>query len=126
MKYKVQEENCKELQPNNNEELKLRLKADIGIFDILGHLIIWLILIVITLGIAIFFVPYSFSKFIINRTSLVDQNGVERTMRCNIDMFSNIGHIILWIIISILTLGIGYIFYFYRVWNYALNNTTVE
>ncbi|WP_367120560.1 DUF6693 family protein [Natronospirillum sp.] len=104
----------------------MRLKADIGIFDILGHLIIWLILVVITLGIAIFFVPYSFSKFIINRTMLVDHNGVERTMRCNIDMFSNIGHIILWIIISILTFGIGYIFYFYRVWNYALNNTTVE
>lgn len=103
----------------------MRLKADIGIFDIFGHLIIWLVLVVITLGIAIFFVPYSFSKFIINRTTLVDQNGVERAMRCNIDMFSNIGHIILWIIISILTLGIGYIFYFYRVWNYALNNTTV-
>lgn len=86
----------------------------------------WLILTVITLGIAIFFLPYSFSKFVINRTTLTDENGAERKMRCNIDMFSNIGHIILWIIISILTLGIGYIFYFYRVWNYALNNTSVE
>jgi len=104
----------------------MRLKADVAILDIIGHLLIWLVLIVITLGIAIFFFPYSFSKFVINRTSLIDQNGIERKMRCNIDIFSNIGHVILWIVITILTLGIGYIFYFYRVWNYALNNTTVD
>ncbi|WP_412851600.1 DUF6693 family protein [Ectothiorhodospira shaposhnikovii] len=104
----------------------MKLKANIRIFDIIGHIVIWLILIIITIGVALFFLPYSFSKFIINRTTLVDQNGVERNLRCNIDMFSNIGHIVLWIIITILTLGIGYIFYFYRVWNYALNNTRVE
>jgi uncharacterized membrane protein YjgN (DUF898 family) len=104
----------------------LKIKADIRILDIIGHIVIWLVLTIITLGIAIFFLPYSFSKFVINRTTLTDENGDERKMRCNIDMFSNIGHIILWIIISILTLGIGYIFYFYRVWNYALNNTSVE
>ncbi|WP_412851598.1 DUF6693 family protein [Ectothiorhodospira shaposhnikovii] len=104
----------------------MKLKANIRIFDIIGHIVIWLILIIITIGVALFFLPYSFSKFIINRTTLVDQNGVERNLRCNIDMFSNIGHIVLWIIITILTLGIGYIFYFYRVWNYALNNTSVE
>ncbi len=104
----------------------MKLKANIGIFDILGHLIIWLILSIITLGIALFFFPYSFSKFVINRTSMVDENGAERKMVCNIDLFGNVGHVILWFLISLVTLGIGYIFYFYRVWNYALNNTRVE
>ncbi len=103
----------------------MKLKADITILDILGHLIIWVILSLITLGIGLFFYPYSFSKFVINRTSVVDENGAERKMVCNIDLFSNIGHVILWFLISIVTLGIGYIFYFYRVWNYALNNTHV-
>lgn len=46
-------------------------------------------------------------------------------MVCDINIFSNIGHIILWMVISFITLGIGYIFYFYRVWNYALNNSRV-
>jgi hypothetical protein len=35
-------------------------------------------------------------------------------MVCNTDMFSSIGHIILWSIISILTLDLGYAFYFYE------------
>jgi uncharacterized membrane protein YjgN (DUF898 family) len=104
----------------------MRLKADVAIMDILGHLILWLILSFITFGIAMFFFPYSFSKFILNRTSVVDEFGAERRMRCNIDMFSDLGHVILWILISIVTLGIGYIFYFYRIWNYALNNTSAE
>ncbi|MGJ7096008.1 DUF6693 family protein [Vibrio hannami] len=104
----------------------MKLKADVAILDILGHLIIWLLLSLVTLGIAMFFFPYSFSKFIINRTSVIDENGVERRMDCNINMFSDLGHVLLWFVISILTLGIGYIFYFYRVWNYALNNTTVN
>lgn len=104
----------------------MRLKANIGILDILGHLIIWLVLSLITLGIALFFFPYSFSKFIINRTSMIDENGAERKMNCDIDLFGNLGHVILWILITIITLGIGYIFYFYRVWNYALNHTDVK
>jgi len=105
----------------------MNLKADIAILDILGHLILWLILVVITLGIALFFFPYSFARFVINRTSLVDpETGVAHPMRCNIDVFSNFGHILLWFIITIVTLGIGYIFYFYRVWNYALNHSRVD
>lgn len=104
----------------------MKLKADIRVFDIIGHIVIWLVLTIITLGVALFFLPYSFSKFVINRTALIDDSGIERKMRCNIDMFGNIGHIVLWIIITILTLGVGYIFYFYRVWNYAINNTSVE
>lgn len=47
-------------------------------------------------------------------------------MDCDIDLFSDLGHVLLWFVISILTLGIGYVFYFYRVWNYALNHTRVE
>ena len=104
----------------------MRLKADVAIFDIIGHLLLWLILSIITLGVALFFFPYSFSKFIINSTSIIDGSGVSRKLNCNIDLFSNIGHVILWIVISVLTLGLGFIFYFYRVWNYALNNTVVE
>ncbi len=104
----------------------MRLKANVAILDILAHLIIWLLLSVITFGIALFFFPYSFSKFILNRTRVIDSSGHERKMVCDIDLFSDLGHVILWFIISILTLGIGYVFYFYRVWNYALNNTRVE
>ncbi|MGM0832928.1 MAG: DUF6693 family protein [Pseudomonadota bacterium] len=105
----------------------MNIKANLSILDIIGHLLIWLILTIITFGIALFFFPYSFARFVINRTSVVDSaTGVERKMVCDINIFSNIGHIILWMIISILTFGLGYIFYFYRVWNYALSNARVQ
>lgn len=104
----------------------MNIRADVATFDILGHLIIWFLLTLITFGIAAFFFPYSFSKFILNRAYIVDERDVERRMECHTEMFGNIGHIILWAIISIITLGLGYAFYFYKVWNYSLNNTTVH
>lgn len=105
----------------------MNIKADLSILDIIGHLLIWVLLTIITLGIALFFFPYSFARFVINRTSVVDKaTGVERKMVCDINIFSNVGHIILWMVISFLTLGLGYIFYFYRVWNYALNNSRLQ
>ncbi|MEL0082851.1 MAG: DUF6693 family protein [Gammaproteobacteria bacterium] len=97
----------------------MKLKGNVSTIEILAHLIIWFLLTVVTLGIALFFFPYSFSKFIINNFDVIDDQGVARRMSCNI------GHVILWAIISILTLGIGYIFYTYKVWNYSLNHTTV-
>ena len=104
----------------------MNIKAHVGTLDILGHLIFWFIIIVITLGVGAFFFAYSFSKFIINRTELIDEHGVSRKFECDVDLFGSIGHVILWVIITILTLGLGYIFYFYMVWNYCLNNSSVK
>jgi len=50
----------------------MRLEADIAIIDILGHLVIWFLLSLVTMGIALFFFPYSFAKFIINNSSVID------------------------------------------------------
>lgn len=103
----------------------MNIKANIATLDILGHLILWIIIIILTVGIGAFFFAYSFSKFIINRTELIDQHGVAHKLRCDVDLFGSIGHIILWMLITILTFGLGYIFYFYKVWNYCLNNSSV-
>ena len=104
----------------------MKLQADITTIEIIVHLLIWFVLSVVTLGIALFFFPYGFSKFIINNTNVVDDQGTVRRMSCNTNMFNNIGHIIIWAIISILTLGLGYMLYIYKVWNYSLNNTTID
>jgi len=104
----------------------MNLKANIGTLDILGHLILWFFIIIFTFGIGAFFFAYSFSKFVINRTELIDPNGVSHKLSCDVDLFGSIGHIILWIIITIVTFGLGYVFYFYKVWNYCLNHSTVR
>ena len=104
----------------------MKIQADVATIDILGHLILWFFITLITFGIGAFFFAYSFSKFIINRSELIDEQGASRKMVCNTDIFGNLGHVVLWIIISIITFGLGYAFYFYKVWNYSLNNTTIE
>lgn len=104
----------------------MKIQANIGTFDILGHLVIWLILTFITFGIALFFYPYSFAKFILDRSEFIDDNGVARKMSCQTDLFGNVGHVILWILITFITFGIGYVFYFYKVWNYSLNRTVIS
>jgi hypothetical protein len=101
----------------------MRIRSDVGVFDIIGHLIVWFLLSLITFGIALFFFPYSFSKFILNRSAIEDEHGNLHDLNCDIELFGNIGHVILWFFISVLTFGLGYVFYFYKVWNYALNNT---
>ncbi|MCL9774474.1 hypothetical protein M9196_07025 [Vibrio sp. S4B1] len=50
----------------------MRLRADVAIFDIIGHLVLWLILSIVTFGIALFFSPTlflnSFSTVLISLT----------------------------------------------------------
>ena len=104
------------------------MKANFGFGDILVHLLIWLVIIVITFGIGAFFFPYSFAKFVVNHSQVqVPTNAGDQIARyqlkCDLDVFSQIGHIILWIIITLLTLGLGYLFYIYGVWRIVLRNT---
>jgi len=98
------------------------VKANFGFGDIMVHLLIWLVLIVITLGIGAFFFPYSFAKFVVNH-SQVSTDGASYQLKCDLDIFSQIGHIILWIIITVVTFGLGYLFYLYGVWRIVLRNT---
>jgi uncharacterized membrane protein YjgN (DUF898 family) len=103
----------------------MKLSGNIGVADILGHLIIWLIIIVLTLGIGIFFFPYSFAKYVLNHAE-IEVNGQTHQLKCEINFPGQVGHIIIWAIISVITLGVGYLFYLYKVWNYALNHTTIQ
>ncbi|MCV6587859.1 MAG: hypothetical protein OIF57_02350 [Marinobacterium sp.] len=101
----------------------MKIKADLGVLDILVHLLIWLALSFITLGLAMFVYPYYFARFVLNRTTITDDHGRERQLECQVDLMGSLVHIIIWALISLLTFGVGYIFYFYKVWAYSLNNS---
>jgi uncharacterized membrane protein YjgN (DUF898 family) len=103
-----------------------RMKCELGFGAIIGHVILWFLLIIVTLGIAAFFFPYSMNKYALNNTYVVDGAGTKLArLRCNVDVFGSLGHVIVWMIISILTLGIGFIFYIYRVNAYCLGRTSL-
>lgn len=104
----------------------LQLKSELGAFDVLGHLIIWLLLTLVTLGLALFVFPYYMQRFIISKTYAYDGDGKKvGRLVCTIDLASIIGNIILWAIISILTLGIGYLVFLYKITAHCMTHTKV-
>lgn len=103
----------------------MRMKCNLSVFDIIIHILMWMVLSIITLGIAMIFFPYSFCKLVINASSITDESGFEQPLVCENNMFGNILNLILWFFISLITFGIGYIFFFYKVWNHSINNTRI-
>lgn len=103
-----------------------RLRCDYSLMEALGFVIIWLIITIITLGIGSFFAIYYFYKSVINKTMVLDRNGNEiGRLDCELNLAEVIGHIIIWILITIVTFGIGLIFYAFRTLRLCLSKTRV-
>lgn len=92
-----------------------------------GHLVMWLLLIIITLGIGAFFFGYSLQKMVVNHTEVYTRKGeLVGRLRCDYSVASSIGHVLLWILLTIVTLGIAMIFYIYRVSRVVMDETFIE
>jgi len=94
----------------------LMLSCQIPFWEMVGHIILWVLLSIITLGIGAFFFVYSVQKMVINHTDVVNRRG-ERVgrLRCDFSVTSSIGHVLLWVLLTIVTLGLALPFYIYRV-----------
>lgn len=104
----------------------LTLKSELGAFESLGHLVIWILLAIVTLGLALFVFPYYMQRFILGRTYAYNEHGQRvGQLVCTIDLASMIGNVILWAIISILTLGIGYLVFLYKINAHCLSKTKI-
>lgn len=64
-------------------------------------------------------------QFIINNCVLIDSAGLPQKLFCDIDAMGSIGQIFIWVILALVTFGLAYPFYFYKVWGYAMDNTKV-
>lgn len=112
---------------NNNASRAVRLRSDFGIGDSIGHVIIWLLLTIITLGLALIVFPYYLNRAVLNRTKVLDQSGQEiGYLNCTFNLGSSIGHVIIWAILILLTFGIAAFFYVYRVLRVVINETRIE
>ena len=90
-----------------------KLKCDFSVGEAIGQIIIWILLSVITFGLALFVLPYYFLKAPMNRSTLVDPAG-------------NIGHALFWLLLSIITLGLAYFVYWPAVIKRLLNAATIR
>jgi uncharacterized membrane protein YjgN (DUF898 family) len=103
-----------------------KLKCDFSVGEAIGQLIIWILLSIITLGLALFVLPYYFVKAPINRTSLVDGTG-RKVARLHVDVgFGDIlGHALVWLLLTIMTLGLAYLVYWPAVIKRVLNAVVI-
>lgn len=103
-----------------------RLEANISLGSIVVHVIVWALLTIFTLGIALFFYPYAFGRVLLNNAYILDETGVRvARLECKASLGGELGHVILWFFISLLTFGLGAFFYAFKAFTVVLNNTQI-
>lgn len=102
------------------------LNCDFSVGEAIGQLIIWILLSIVTLGLALFVLPYYFVRAPINRTSLVDGQGrIVGRLRADIGFGAILGHALIWLLLTIVTLGLAYLIYWPAVIKRVLNAVVI-
>ena len=105
---------------------RLVFKSELGLVDIIGHFVLWVLLTIVTLGLALFVYPYYLFRFIISKTYVVDADGKKYgRLICSIDLASIIGNVVLWIIITLITFGLAYFIFTYKILAHCMNHTRI-
>ncbi len=104
------------------------LKCEFSVGEAIGQLVIWIILSIVTLGLALFVPPYYFVKAPINRTYIVDHEGAKLArLETNVVFVDILGHALVWLLLTVVTFGLAYLIYWPAVIKRVLNSVqTVE
>lgn len=101
-----------------------KIKCNLTFGESLLFLLGWFLLIIITFGLAAPFFILSFSKYLINRSVLVE-NGLEKRMNSNLNIGGDSLYLVLWTILSIITFGIGGIFFIFSLGKRVINSIEI-
>ncbi len=86
----------------------------------------WIFLSIITLGIATFFLPYAWGAKFLNGTQVYGTQGeIMGVLKVEIRAKDQLGHMIGWILLSLITVGIAIPFYQIGVIRTVLNHTSI-
>ncbi|WP_446737632.1 DUF6693 family protein [Rhizobium sp. CFBP 8762] len=104
-----------------------KLKCRFSTTEAIGSVILWIVLTVVTLGLALIVFPYYFNRAVLNKTELVDVSGrAIGRLNCTFNIGHSIGHVVVWAVLILITLGLASFLYLYRVLRVVLNETSVE
>ena len=103
-----------------------QFQCDFGATEAIGSFIIWILLTIVTFGLASFVAPYYILSAIINKTSIVDENGQRLSqLEVNFTLAEIAGHAVIWVLLTIVTLGLALFIYYYMVMRTVLNRTEI-
>lgn len=91
------------------------VECDASLPECVGHALLWLILCIITFGLGVFVYPYALARFVVNRCWLVENGHRVGRFECDLHLGGQIGHFLLWIVLAVLTFGLAYFIYLYRI-----------
>ena len=104
-----------------------RLSCSYSVSEGIGHVIVWVLLTIVTLGLALFVAPYYFLKAPINKTTVMDSSG--RTvgrLKVDFSLSEIVGHAVIWVLLTIVTLGLALILYQFSVIKRVLNAVVIQ
>ncbi|OOO22976.1 hypothetical protein BTE56_04570 [Agrobacterium pusense] len=104
-----------------------QFRYNISFSDIVIRVVLWVALSILTLGLYGLVVPYAFANFIIDRTEIVDCNQVViGKLNHGLKTSEMMLNIIVWLLISLFTLGLGSLVAPFYIMRLILNTTRVE
>lgn len=102
------------------------LKCEFSVSEAIGQLVIWILLSIVTFGLALFVLPYYFLKGPINRTYMVDRDGSKiGKLSVEVEFSDILGHALVWLLLTVVTLGLAYLIYWPAVIKRLLNAVKV-
>ncbi len=94
--------------------------------DMFGYGLLWLLLILITFGLASFFAPYAWAAKLLNGCEVRDRSGNRLgVLQVDVRIADQLVHILLWMLLTFITFGLAGIFYYLGVARTILNNTYI-
>lgn len=104
-----------------------RIRCDYSVSEAIGSIIIWILISLITLGLGLFVMPYYILKGPINRSVLLSASGDEiGKLHVEVDLAAIIGHAVIWVFLTIITLGLAMIVYYPAVVKRLLNGVEIR
>ena len=101
-----------------------RCRTQLSLSQVIGHVVIWLIIATFTLGIGALFWPYAAARLILESIVMTDEAGnPSARLRCNLSLSEQIGHILIWLLLMLLTGGLAGLCYLFGVAHFAINRT---
>jgi hypothetical protein len=103
-----------------------KLRSDLDLRAVWPSFLVWLAVSVCTLGLGWIVVSGHFFKLLINSTVVVDATDTPiGRLVCDYDVEADLPCIARWVLLSIVTLGIGLLFYSFRAGKLALSATAI-
>ncbi len=108
------------------ERSAYKFRCDFSVGDAIGTAIIFILVTIVTLGLAVFVIPYYLPKAVINKTTVLADDGSEiGRLQCEMNLGTMIGNAVIWVFLTVITLGFAYIVYIFRVQRVVLSETKI-